>query len=87
MADEQKLYDCVCFKCAANYKSCDERDTDGDGKCPPCKEKAKVIATNVQKIIDQRRANRGAPPPAKADMPSLKEVPQQVLKYSARELL
>ena len=57
----QPPYSCLCFKCGKSYESQDKNDLDNEGKCQPCKEKAAVINANVQKIIDQRRANR--PPP------------------------
>lgn len=63
------VYNVFCRKCGSDFQSTDERDTDGDGLCSECKEKAKVIATNVQKIIDQRRASRSPTPPRRTSEP------------------
>ena len=62
-ANSPKTYACSCRKCGANFISTNENDTDGDALCPECKEKADVIAKNVQKIIEQRRMNRPPVPP------------------------
>lgn len=60
---KEEVYDCLCGKCGSPYQSKDQNDLDNEGKCPTCKEKARVIAANVQKLIDQRRASRPLPPP------------------------
>lgn len=71
MADELKTYDCLCGKCGIGYQSQDVNDTDNEGKCPPCKEKSKAIAENVQKIINQKRANRPPPLPPSTELPKM----------------
>lgn len=60
MPNEVKTYNCICGGkgCGKEFISTNELDTDGDGLCSSCEEKAKIIAENVQKIIDQKRANR-----------------------------
>ena len=69
MESVEKLYDCVCGKCGINYQSVKEMDTDGDGKCQECQQKADNIAQRVQAIMDERNKNRPLPRPREKEMP------------------
>lgn len=68
MPQEKPSFDCICRKCGGIFVSQNSLDTDGDGLCVACKERAQQIAKVVQQRIEEIRKNRPAPLPKR--MPS-----------------
>jgi len=51
---------CRCFQCKTGYESNKEDDVAGDGRCPACAERAKLMALKVDVDMSNRR-REGSP--------------------------